>query len=29
MHGMEGLIVFTLDHDQLSIEMIIIYRNNR
>jgi len=26
---MEGLIVFTLDHDQLSIEMIIIYRNNR
>jgi hypothetical protein len=29
MYGMEGLIVFTLDHDQLSIEMIIIYRNNR
>jgi|GEM_PF-468851 hypothetical protein len=29
MYGMEGVIVFTVDHDQLSIEMIIIYRNNR
>ena len=29
MYGMEGVIVFTVDHDQLSIEIIIIYRNNR
>ncbi len=29
MYGMEGVIVFTLDYDQLSIEMIVIYRNNR
>lgn len=29
MYGMEGLIVFTLDHDQLSIEIIINFRNNR